>query len=107
MTRFETLDGEQLGVRFAGDNGATFHLTQAELKSLFELDESTEVVSDNVWFGTVGDLLDMWSKGNKVSEEELQRRFKKDLSESLHLQQSTHLLLDSEGELQEGQLFRR
>jgi len=107
MTRFETLEGEQLGVRFLGDQGGTFHLTQTELKSLFELDESTEVVSDNSWFGTVGDLLDMWSKGNKVSEEELQRRFKKDSHESLHLKQSTHLFLDGEGSLKEGQKFLR
>ena len=84
MTRFETLDGQQLGARFCGDNNATFHLTQDELKTLFELDEATEVVSDNMWVGTVGDLLDQWTLGNKASQEELTRRFEKDLQMSLH-----------------------
>ena len=35
MTRFETINGIKLGVRFAGDLGATFHLTNEEKNNLF------------------------------------------------------------------------
>ena len=97
MTRFETLNNQSLGGRFLGDNGATFHLTNDELKLLFSLDEETEVVSDNMWFGTAGDLLDLWFKGNKASEEQMQRRFNKSLDDSLHFKSKKLTFVTDEG----------
>lgn len=97
MTRFETLNNENLGARFLGDNGATFHLTNDELQLLFSLDEETEVVSDNMWFGTVADLLDLWTKGNKASEEQMKRRFKKTLNDSLHFRSNKSTFVTDNG----------
>ena len=97
MTRFETLSGTKLGVRFLGDKGATFHLTEQEAKQLFKLDLEEEVVSDNSWFGTVKELMDMFVSGNKASDKELLRRFNK--VSSLHLE--VRKGLDCDGELNE------
>jgi len=84
MTRFETTSGTQLGVTFFGDKGRTFHLTNEELKTLWNLNVNVEVVSDNLWRGTVKELLNLLSQCDKCSEEQLRRRFKKELTESLH-----------------------
>ena len=108
MTRFETLDGHQLGARFFGDKGATLHLTNEELDLLFFLKENTELKSDNMWFGTAGDLLDMWTNGNKSTEEEMMRRFKhEDRQTSLHFKTEQKLLLDENGKLFTGTKFTR
>ena len=97
MTRFETTLGTQLGARFLGDNGATFHLTEKEVMDLFNLDLDLEVVSDNSWFGTVKELMDMFVAGNKATDEEMMRRFNK--TTTLHLE--VRKGLDSNGEFQE------
>ena len=77
MTRFETKNGKPLGARFAGDKGATFHLTPEEGKLLFGLPDNTKVIADNAWEGnTVKDLIDLVKKANIASKEEMMRRFK-------------------------------
>jgi hypothetical protein len=107
MTRFETINGIKLGVRFAGDLGVTFHLTNEEKNNLFNLPEDTEVVSDNSWFGNVGDLLDIWNKGNKVTSEELMRRFKKELNESLHFNVVKKLFVNKKGQIVKIQFIKK
>ena len=109
MTRFETLDGKQsLGARFGGDNGATFHITSHELTTLFQLDEDTQLKSDNAWFGTAGDLLDMWSAGHKATAEEMMRRFKhEDGDTTLHFKSETKTFLDQNGNLLDKTKFTR
>tara|TARA_E500000305_G_scaffold44965_1_gene34965 strand:+ start:567 stop:878 length:312 start_codon:yes stop_codon:yes gene_type:complete len=97
MTRFFTTTGQQLGASFAGDHGRTFHLTQLELELLWSLDEQEELESDSSFFGTAGDLLDLMSGSDTCSEEQLQRRFKKDLDQTLHLQE--RLWCDQDGQL--------
>ena len=88
MTLFETLNGELLGgtfcVDFNGSHKRTFHLTLEEEKKLWELDESEWVVTDNSWEGTVGDLKDLLRNSNRCNEEQLKRRFKKWMQDSLH-----------------------
>ena len=105
MTRFETLDGQQLGARFAGDNGATMHLTSKEATALFTLDESTEVTSDNGWFGTVNDLIELWRDLESATSEQMMRRFKS--NDTLHWKQESKLFLDTDGQLCEGTIFKR
>lgn len=108
MTRFETLDGQQLGARFAGDNGATMHLTSKEATALFTLDEATEIISDNMWFGTINDLIKLWKDLESATAEQMMRRFEhKDGNTSLHFKQESKLFLDKDGQLCEGQLFKR
>jgi hypothetical protein len=98
MTRFFTTTGQQLGASFAGDHGRTFHLTQDELQLLWSLDEDTELTSDSCFQGTAGDMLDLMSQADTCSEEQLQRRFRRDLDCSLHLQE--RLWCDEDGQLQ-------
>jgi hypothetical protein len=108
MTRFETLDGQQLGARFCGDNGATFHITSHELRTLFSLDEDTQLTSDNAFFGTAGDLLDMWNAGHKATAEEMMRRFKhEDGNTTLHFKSETRIFLDKFGNLTRKTKFSR
>ena len=108
MTRFETLDGHALGARFAGDKGATFHLTNEELGLLFLLDEDTELTSDNAWTGTALDLIDMWTKGNKSTEEEMKKRFGHSNGQTtLHFKTEQKIFLDKNGKLLTGTKFTR
>jgi hypothetical protein len=105
MTRFETNNGEQLGARFAGDNGATMHLTTKEATALFSLDGATEVTSDNGWSGTVNDLVEMLRDLESATTEQMMRRFKSD--GTLHWKQESKLFLDGEGQLCRGTMFKR
>lgn len=75
MTRFETLDGRSVGVRFCGDTGATFHATDDELDLLLDLDGSTEITSDNGWHGTASELRTEMSSIERAGETELSERF--------------------------------
>ena len=70
-TRFETKDGVKLGAKFAGDQGRTFHFTSEEEKALWTLSEDTEIISDDSWQGTVGELIDLLKTGARCTEEEL------------------------------------
>ena len=97
MTRFFTTTGQQLGASFAGDHGRTFHLTQDELQLLWSLDEDTQLTSDSCFQGTACDLLDLMSDSDTCSEEQLLRRFKKELHQTLHLQKQ--LFCTEDGEL--------
>ena len=99
MTRFETLDGIKLGVRFSGgrQRGEVFHLTPQEQHDLFNLPLSFTVVSDNLWSGTVEDLLNMFVKGTKSEKETFESRWQRPFSKSLHLEERTGL--NDQGEL--------
>tara|TARA_R110000823_G_scaffold32983_7_gene92606 strand:+ start:1597 stop:1914 length:318 start_codon:yes stop_codon:yes gene_type:complete len=105
MTRFETLDGQQLGARFAGDNGATMHLTSKEATALFSLDKNEELISDNGWSGTADDLIEMLRDLETATSEQMMRRFKSD--GTLHWKQESKLFLDTDGQLCEGTIFKR
>jgi len=76
MTRFETLNGESLGVTFFGGSslGMVKFLTKTELDLIWSLDESEEVISDNGWSGSVGVLLDLLSDLNQCSDQEMIKR---------------------------------
>ena len=82
MTRFELTDGRSLGARVASRDGATWFASNDELELLWSLDEEVEVVSDNSWFGNVGQLLDLFSSLRKLSNEEVEERFGEGRSES-------------------------
>ncbi len=97
MTRFFTTTGQQLGTSFCGDHGRTFHLTQDELQLLWSLGEDTQLESDSCFQGTTGDMLDLMSKSDTCSEEQLKRRFKKELHQTLHL--TEELWCDEDGQL--------
>jgi hypothetical protein len=89
MTRFETVEkGLQIGVTFfAGKKlGKVKFLSNSELKTLWSLDENEEIISDNGWRGSVGELLDMFSKLKQLSQSEMEERGLGDRLESgLHL----------------------
>ena len=91
MTRFETLNGEKLGVTFFGGLalGKVKFLSKDELKTLWSLEEWTEVVSDNGWAGTVGDLKDMLHTLESCSDEDMESRgWGGRLESGLHLRES-------------------
>ena len=61
MTRFETLNGESLGVTFfsGAEHGAVSFLTQSEKALLWSLEDSEEIINDNnSLLHTVGQLKD-------------------------------------------------
>ena len=95
MTRFFDSEGNELGSRFCGDNGSTFHFTTEEKTLLWSMNEKEECSSDNCWFGTCGELKDMLFEGRESTEEEMMRRFKKGMEESLHFNTS----MNSKGEM--------
>ena len=70
MTRFETLQGESLGVTFWGGKnlGKVRFSSKTELRLLWSLDESDRVISDDEWIGTVGELLDLFSELTKCPD---------------------------------------
>ena len=77
MTRFETLDGQQLGVTFFGgkEHGKVKFITQSELETLWSLDESTEVLNDNnSTVSNVGELLDLFSGLKQLSDDQMRER---------------------------------
>lgn len=76
MTRFETETGLSLGVTFfAGAGvGKLKFLTTTEQQTLWNLHEGTWVMSDNGWAGTVGDLLDLFSRTRMATTEEMIER---------------------------------
>ena len=91
MTRFETINGESLGVTFSGGKklGKLKFLTSTETKTLWSLDNSTDVISDNGWSGTVGDLKDLLFTLKTCSNEEMIKRGWGDkLDDGLHLTRS-------------------
>jgi len=71
MTRFETETGLSLGATFFGGTelGRLKFLTATEQQTLWNLHEGTWVISDNGWTGTVGDLLDLFSRTRMASKE--------------------------------------
>jgi hypothetical protein len=101
MTRFETVEGQQLGARFCSRGGAFFHLNTTELNTLWSLDENTEVVSDNGWFGTAGDLLDLLTTENKATATQMKNQFAKTLNDTLHMTTEKRLFLNADGMLTE------
>ena len=93
MTRFETKDGKQLGVKFFGGEklGCVKFLTKTELETLWNLDEDELVVSDNNWFGTVADLKDLLFNLNTCTELEMVKRGWGDrLEQGLHFQKAVN-----------------
>jgi hypothetical protein len=74
MTRFETLNGQSLGAKFAVDNGVRWFACNDELSLLQSLNKDELVVSDNSWVGTVGNLLDLFSKTPKATNDEMKKR---------------------------------
>jgi hypothetical protein len=76
MTRFETLQGESLGVTFFAGSalGKVKFLCKSELQTLWSLDEGEFVVSDNGWSGSVADLLDLFSGLSQCPDVEMARR---------------------------------
>ena len=85
MTRFELEDGTKLGVRFCGDQGATYHLTPEEIHNLFHSDLDAVVIDDNCSnIATVKDLITDFVNKPKCSKEQLKRRFEIEPRFSLH-----------------------
>tara|TARA_R110000796_G_scaffold102544_2_gene211556 strand:+ start:21 stop:329 length:309 start_codon:yes stop_codon:yes gene_type:complete len=76
MTRFETLQGESLGVTFWGGKtlGKVRFMSKTEMRLIWSLDESDKVVSDNGWIGSVGELLDLFSELTKCPEKVMIRK---------------------------------
>ena len=76
MTRFETEQGLSLGVTFFGGAGVgrLKFLTNEEQQTLWNLHEGTWVLSDNGWAGTVGDLLDLFSRTRMATTQEMIER---------------------------------
>jgi len=105
MTQFETTDGRRLGARFAGDRGATFHMTQEEMATLWSLDESTECWSDGDWTGTSGELLDMWTAGHHATREEMERRGW--TGATLHMTCTREMRATESGDLEETERWTR
>lgn len=76
MTRFTTIDGRSLGARFAGDKGATMHLTPEEAKLLFNLPYDERIIASGNWNGnTIKDLIDLVVKLPTATKQEMMRRF--------------------------------
>ena len=82
MTRFELKNGVSLGARVSSRDGATWFATDEELQVLWGCDESEDVVSDNGWSGSVGELLDMFATLRRLSDDEVERRFGEGRSKS-------------------------
>lgn len=97
-TRAETQSGQSLGMRFAGRNGATMHLTNEELELLFSLDEN-EKLDGEAWGLTAGEWLDMWKDTQKADLEDMKNWGMKSLNDSLGWKSEKHLGLDENGQL--------
>lgn len=97
-TRAETKSGKSLGMRFAGRNGATMHLTNQELELLFSMDEN-EKLDGEAWGLTAGQWLDMWKETNKADLQDMKNWGMKSLDDSLGWKSETKLGLDKNGQL--------
>ena len=123
-TRFETKDGQNLGMKFAGRRGRTLHISHQELKILFSLDEDTKIDGDSVGDWTAGELLDLWAsscinshctKGNCTSKkechkadlEDMKRFGRTSMDDTLGHQKETRLFLGENGEIEERTFFTR
>lgn len=91
MTRYQSEFGTTLGVTFYGgkEKGKMFFLSPTEVEEVFTLAEDTKVLSDNMWSGTVGELLDMFKTCTEATAEDMKSRGWGDRLESgLHLRTS-------------------
>ena len=107
-TRFETLDGKSLGMKFAGKDGAKLHLSKEELDLLFSLEDDAELLGGGASW-TAGELKDLFfeMKDSRADLDDMKRWGRKSLEDSLCMSSESRLFLDEDGQLCSGKLFRR